>query len=134
MNDIILPLCICVVLPIAVVLITSLTKINADNKRSQVIIKAIEANKDIDADKLVESLKNSQKTPREILNRRLQRGTMYSIIGVMLLIVGGINGAIGASIDDDGVAIPLIAGGIAIAIGVSNLITYRVSRKQPVED
>lgn len=134
MNDIILPLCICVVLPIAVVLITSLTKINADNKRSQVIIKAIDANKDIDADKLAESLKNTQKTPREILNRRLQRGTMYSIIGVMLLIVGGINGAIGSSIDDDGVAIPLIAGGIAIAIGLSNLITYRVSSKQPVED
>lgn len=39
--EILVPIFVCVVLPVAVVLITSLTKINSDNRRTQIIIKAI---------------------------------------------------------------------------------------------
>lgn len=121
---------ICVVLPIAVVLITALTKINADNKRTQVIIKAIEANNDIDADKLAESLKKTQRTPLEMLNLRLLRGCIFSFVGLALAIVGVVNLANGALASSDPVTVPLMFGGASLAIGLSYVVVYFVTRKQ----
>lgn len=57
-----IPFGVCVVLPIAIVLIVFLTKINSDNKRAQVLIKAIESNNDINTDKLVEAMQNQKKS------------------------------------------------------------------------
>lgn len=121
---------ICVVLPIAVVLITALTKMNADNKRTQVIIKAIEANNDIDADKLADSLKKPQRTPLELLNLRLLRGCIFSFVGLALAIVGVVNLANGALASSDPVTVPLMFGGASIAIGLSYVVVYFVTRKQ----
>lgn len=130
MVSILLPISICVILPIAVVLIISLAKMNADNKRSQILIKAIEANKDVDTDKLIESLKTPKKTAREILNARLLRGCMYSLIGLGLVIVGIVNLLTGSDFNADPVTVPFIFGGISLAIGLSYLIVYYVTRKQ----
>lgn len=121
---------ICVVLPIAVVLITALTKMNADNKRTQVIIKAIEANNDIDADKLADSLKKPQRTPLELLNLRLLRGCIFSFVGLALAIVGIVNLANGALASSDPVTVPLMFGGASLAIGLSYVVVYFVTRKQ----
>lgn len=130
MTQTIVPIFVCVVLPVAIVLITSLRKMYVENKRTQIIIKAIEANKEVDTDKLLESLKGSQKTAREILNARLLRGCMYSLIGVALAIVGIVNLATGAEFSADPVTVPFVFGGIALAIGLSYLIVYFVTRKQ----
>lgn len=124
------PIFICVVLPITIVLIVSITKMYGDKKRSQIIIKALEVNKDVDTGKLIESLKKNQKTIRETLTTRLQCCCMFSLIGLVFVIVGIVNFASGVSATDDDVSVPLILGGIAIAIGVSYLITYLVTRKQ----
>ena len=122
-------LCGCV-LPIAIVLIISLRKMNEASQRSQIIIKAIEANKDVDTDKLIESLKKPQKTQQEILNGRLLRGCMYSLIGVALAIVGIVNLSSGSEFSDDPVTVPFLFGGISLAIGISYLIVYFVTGKE----
>ena len=68
MQHILIPISICVILPIAVVLIISLQKRNSDNKRAEVLLKAIETNKDIDVDRLTEAMSYNRprKTPAEI--------------------------------------------------------------------
>lgn len=124
------PIFVCVVLPIAIVLIISLARMNSDNRQTQIIIKAIESNKDVDADKLIESLKKPQKTSREILNVRLLRGCMYTLIGIFLAIVGIVNLVTGSEVSADPVTVPFIFGGIALAIGISYLIVWQVTRKQ----
>lgn len=129
-SETLVPIFICVVLPIAIVLIVCLTRMNADNKRTKIIIKAIEANKDVDTDKLIESLKTPKKTAREILNARLLRGCMYSLIGLGLVIVGIVNLLTGSDFNADPVTVPFIFGGISLAIGLSYLIVYYVTRKQ----
>jgi ABC-type Fe3+ transport system permease subunit len=130
MESILVPIFVCVVLPVAIVLITSLAKMHSENKRTQIIIKAIEANKDVDTDKLIESLKKPQKTAREMLNLRLLRGCRFSLIGIALAIVGFVNSVTGSDFSDDSVTIPMILGGISIAIGISYLIVWNVTRKQ----
>lgn len=132
MEEIVIPIFVCVVLPISIVLIISLRKMNRDNKRTQIIIRAIEANKDIDTEKLIESLQTQIRKPTalEILNARLLRGCMYSLIGVILAIFGIVSLTLGYKFDSEAVTISFLFGGVSLAIGISYLIVYFVTRKQ----
>lgn len=130
MEDILVPIFICVVLPVAIVAIVFYTKINNDNKRSKVLIKAIESNCNINADKLAEALQKPRKTEREILNGRLLRGCIFSLIGLALCIIGLVEYLNGVEMGADPATIPLIFGSISAAIGVSYLIVYFATRRQ----
>ncbi len=125
-----IPIFICVVLPVAIVLIVFIAAMNSDNKRAQVLIKAIEANNGVDADKLAEALQKPRKTAREILNLRLLRGCIFSFIGLALVTVGIANVISGTDFSADPVTVPLLFGGVSIAVGVSFLVVYFVTRKQ----
>lgn len=128
MSTAILPIFICVVLPVAIVLINAINSMHADNKQAEILIKAIEANNNIDANKLAESLSRPQKTAREILNLRLLRGCIFSLIGIALVIVGLINFATGTGFSADPVTVPMVFGGASLAIGISYMIVYFVTR------
>ena len=133
MTSIIVPIFICVVLPVAIVAIIYAASINSDNQRSKVLIKAIESNCGIDADKLAEALQKPKKTAREILNLRLLRGCIFSFIGVALCAGGIIALCVGLEFTSETVAMQLLFGGASLAIGLSYLIVYFVSRKQVKE-
>lgn len=130
MIEYLFPILLCVVLPIVIVLIESLTKINGENKRAQIILKVIEANKDIDTDKLVEALKTPRKSAREKLSMRLLLGCIFTLIGVALVIVGIVSFCMGSEFASDPVTVPLILGGISLAVGLSYLVVCFVTRGQ----
>ena len=130
MEDVLIPIFVACVMPIAIVLIVALRKSNTVNKRSEILIKAIEANKEVDTDKLIEAMKEPTKSPQEILNARLLRGCMFSLIGLALVLVGIVNLAIGTEFSADPVTVPMMFGGISLAIGISYLIVYFVTRNQ----
>lgn len=125
-----IPIFICVVLPIAIVAIVFAAVINNDNKRTQVLIKAIESNCEIDVDKLAEALQKPKKTAREILNLRLLRGCIFSFIGLALCIVGIVSHCQGTEFSSDPVTFPIVFGGASLAIGLSYMVVYFVTRKQ----
>lgn len=124
------PIFICVVLPVSIVLIVFLAAMNSDNKRAKILIKAIEAGNGIDADRLAEALRKPQKSERQILNLRLLRGCIFSFVGLALCIVGIVSLCSGSEFDSDPVTVPLIFGGASFAIGLSYLVVYFVTRKQ----
>lgn len=130
MEDILVPIFICVVLPVSIVAIVFAAAMNNDNKRSKVLIKAIESNCGIDAEKLAESLQKPKKTAREILNLRLLRGCIFSFVGLALCIVGIVSFCTGTEFSSDPVSVPLVFGGASLAIGLSYLVVYFVTRKQ----
>ncbi|MDE6650537.1 MAG: hypothetical protein K2K45_11470 [Muribaculaceae bacterium] len=103
---------------------------NSDNKRSEIIIKAIEANNGMETSKLIDSLKKPKKSMQEIRNARLLRGCIYSLIGIALTIVGTANLLTGCEFSEDPVTVPFVFGGISIALGISYLIVYFVTRNQ----
>lgn len=77
-------------LPVLVVWIVSRTKTNSDNRRAEVLIKAIESNNAVDADKLAEALtdpKKRRKTPFEEQVGRLTGGCVCTFLGLALNIV-----------------------------------------------
>ncbi len=130
MVEILVPIFCGCVMPIAIVLIVAFRKSNVVNKRSEILIRAIEANKEVDTDKLIEAMKEPKKSPQEVLNARLLRGCMFTLIGVVLIICGFAGMASGIGFTDDEVSAPFIFGGISLAIGVSYLIVYYITRKQ----
>lgn len=129
---IIVPIFICVILPVSIVLIFYLWKINKDNKRSKILIKAIESNPGLDIDKFAESLQSPKRSETELLNLRLLRGLIFTFCGIILVIVGVVVYYSDKVMTDEAV-MPMILGGISFAVGLSYLIVYRVSRKQIID-
>ena len=130
MTEILVPIFICVVLPVAIVAIVCAAAMNSDNKRAKVLMKAIESGCGIDADSLAAALQKPKKTTREILNLRLLRGCIFSFIGLALCIVGIVSLCMGTEFSADSVTVPLVFGGASLAIGLSYLVVYFVTRKQ----
>lgn len=124
------PIMICAILPICIVLITHLTIVNKENNRAKVLIKAIEANNSIDADKLASALNKPKKTPVELLNRRLLRGCVLLLLGMFFIGYYVVNRAGGTPDNPDFLTTILLLGGSSSAIGAGFLITYFVTRKQ----
>lgn len=132
MEDILVPIFICALMPVAIVYIVFNAARNSDNRRADVLIKAIESGNIVDADKLAEALRKPQKSARELLNGRLLRACIFTFIGIALLCIGIVNYTQGVAIDiyDDPVRVPLIFGSISLAIGLSYMIVFCFSKRQ----
>ncbi len=122
-------LSICVGLPVSIVLIVYIASMYSDNKRAQILLKAIETNHNIDADQLAKALQKPRKSRRDILNLRLLRGCILSLMGLAISVEPLIKAF--TSTTDNSSAIDLLTlGGILLAVGISYLIVYFVTRKQ----
>ena len=126
-----LPLCICVVLPIMVVWLWTRMKTRNNDKRAEIVLEALKKDNDIDAGKLVEALASPKKTALEVLHNRLMYGCRFSLVGIAILICSY---ASYLKFYDDGIWYNLlVVGSIVLAIGISFLVVYFVTRKSVTE-
>lgn len=133
MVAILVPIFVCVVLPVCIVGIYYASTAYSAKKRSEVLIKAIEANNNIDTDRLAEILGDEgkkSKTPAEQLAGRLLRGTTFSLIGLVLIALSIGNMCTGVDFQSDSAFIPMLAGGVSLAIGIAFLVVYFATRRQ----
>lgn len=129
MVEILVPIFCGCILPIAVVLIVQLRKRNTDNKRAEVMIKALETGEDIKVEKLAEALGKPILSPQELLNARLLNGCKYTFVGLALILINLL-----VSRDQDLKIMLYLCGSIAMAIGLAYLIVYFVTRGQVSND
>lgn len=133
LEAILIPLGVCVALPVLIVWLVYRSRTNKDNRRAEVLIEAIKANGGIDADKLVEAFGEKRRTMKDRLATYLLRGCIFSLTGVAAGIALAWMGFAGSmSVDDMGFYI--IATGVLLAVGAGYLITYYVIRKQEFTD
>ncbi|MDE6854471.1 MAG: hypothetical protein K2J38_05390 [Muribaculaceae bacterium] len=125
---IIVPIAICVVLPVLISWIKYRHDTNKDNKNAEIILKAIENNSCIDADSLVEALGKKRKTPLEVLQQRLLRGCIFTLIGIAAAIYSVIDACTTAYFDINDQPAFIVAG-VCLAIGIAYLVVYFVTRK-----
>ena len=123
------PIAICVVLPVMIVWLTTRGKINADKLRAQIILEAIRNNPNVNPKELAEMFKPATKSEKEILNKRLQRGTVCSFLGL-----GGIIGSLLISyfgfFTSEDLMVAIFLSVIVLAVGVGSLVTFFYQRKQ----
>ena len=126
---ILVPIAICVVLPVMIVWLTTRGKINADKLRAQIILEAIRNNPNVNPKELAEMFKPATKSEKEILNKRLQRGTVCSFLGL-----GGIIGSLLISyfgfFTSEDLMVAIFLSVIVLAVGVGSLVTFFYQRKQ----
>lgn len=122
---ILVPLGLGLVLPVMIVWLTTRTRINSDNKKTEVLIEAIKSGHVPDAEILAEVLTKSSKTPRQILESRLLRGCVSTLAGITLAVLT----VILTECDEDLSFMMVLGAGILLSVGIGNLIVYFVTRK-----
>ena len=126
MEDVLVPIFCGCVLPVMIVLIISMRKKNSDDKRAEILIKAIESGEAVDADKLAEALGKPRHTPLEILNARLLRGCLYTLVGLALAVVY----LVWPANNTNSLMSLILLSAVSTAVGISYLIVYFVTRNQ----
>lgn len=133
MQSVLVPIFICCVLPIAIVLIESLQRRHRENKRSEILMKAIETNKDINLERIAEAMadRRPRRTPEEIRMRRLLLGCILSLVGLAFVIIALLSWLIGnMPFGADEVVDPMLLAALILPVGISYLIVYFVSGKK----
>ena len=115
---IVIPLAICVVLPVAIVWIVFYF-INQRNKmQSRIVLESLKANPNIDTDKLISALQTPTRGPWEKLSRKLLRGSIFTLTGIAFIFLGAFSQE-----GDEGFGCWVVAG-VCLAVGIGFLITY----------
>ena len=128
MEDILIPIFICVVLPVAIVWLALRNQRNETNKKAEVMLKAIESGATLDDDFF--RTRQQTKTVKEKLLDRLTGASITSLLGIACL-VGGILicNATSWSFEEGPLCLLPVTGGILLAIGIALFVVYFVGKK-----
>ena len=129
--DILIPLGICVVLPVMIVWLVTRTRQNETNRKTEIMLKAIESGATLDANFFKEQ--QNTKTIKERLLGRLTGASVMSLLGVALLAVAVV---FGNSYAPDGwnflkspAPVFAVIGGVLLAIGLALFAVFFVGKK-----
>ena len=131
MEDILIPIFICVVLPITIVWLVSRAKQNETNKKAEIMLRAIEAGVPVDLSQFNDDKKKPNKTVKQSLLEKLNGACITSLMGAAFLTFGIVryfNPAFGGEdmfLED----LLLPAGAIMLAVGIGLFISYFVGKK-----
>lgn len=123
---------ICVVMPVSIVWIVFSSISKSDSRQTEVIIKAIENNPDIDAERLIEAMRKPRKTYRQIQQTRLLCACLFTLLGIAASIIAGI---LAYQVPTRYMHYPaMVLAGIFLAIGIAYAVVYYVGNKSAGED
>lgn len=120
--EILIPIGVAVVLPVAIVAIVFKSALASDRNRKEIILAALEKNPNLDVEDLVKRMKKSNKLIKEKLLARLEHGCLCCLMGVAFMLLYFFLGVQG----EDFI---VVVGAALIAIGIAFLISYFVGRR-----
>ena len=121
------PIAICVVLPIAIVWMTTRTRIKRDNLRKEIILAAMEKNSDIDIEEMTKKLNRPRKLLKEKLIMRLLCGSMFVGFGILTYVALAVYMCIFRPDKDMFVVLSPLAVP-SLAVGIAFLINFFVGK------
>ena len=126
-EETIIPIGICVILPIIIVWLIMRRKTNETNRRTEVLLAAIEKNPDMDMEDFIKKMNPKTKTTKERLMNRLLWGLVFIAIGASTLLSAlyqDYQG--GAGLD----YFPIYSGsGCLLLIGISFVAVFFISKR-----
>lgn len=120
--QILVPLGVAVVLPVAIVAIVFKSALASERNRKEIVLAVLEKNPDIDVEQLMKNLKKSEKLIKEKLLARLERGCLCCLMGMAFMVLYFFLGVQG----EDFIT---VVGAALIAIGIAFLVSYFVGRR-----
>lgn len=125
--QILVPIGVAVVLPIAIVAIVFRSALASERNRKEIVLAVLEKNPDIDVEQLMKNLKKSEKLIKEKLLARLERGCLCCLMGVAFMLIYFF---LGVQSED----LIVVVGAALIAIGIAFLISYFVGRRMLAQE
>ena len=132
LTAIIVPLGIVVVLPIAIAYIAYKKKQHETNKRSEIVMAAIEKNSDIDVQEFLSKLNPPQKTYKERMLNRLHQEILWGticLIGGAVCIIAIVTTSLINGYEGMDIGFLTLFGIIPLAIGIGLLVAYKSGKK-----
>ena len=120
--QILVPIGVAVVLPIAIVAIVFRSALASERNRKEIVLAVLEKNPDIDVEQLMKNLKKSEKLIKEKLLARLERGCLCCLMGMAFMVLYFFLGVQGEDLI-------VVVGAALIAIGIAFLVGYFVGRR-----
>lgn len=128
LTEILVPICVCVVLPTVIVWLVSRTKQNETNRKAEIMLKAIETGAPIDANFF--GARSGCKSIKERLLGKLTGACVTSLTGFFLMLVGCCySNAHGWDLSESPSPLMVIAGGIMFCVGIALFISYFSGKK-----
>ena len=115
----------CVVLPLLIVWFFVKSRINTTNKRTEIILAALEKNNDVDIEDLLKKMSPKKSATLKMLNRQLWAyicliaGVLIEAFGIMLFFM---------STHEDFLVL-CVVGGIPLALGIALLVNFYTAKK-----
>lgn len=125
--QILVPIGVAVVLPIAIVAIVFRSALASERNRKEIVFAVLEKNPDIDVEQLMKNLKKSEKLIKEKLLARLERGCLCCLMGVAFMLLYFF---LGVQSED----LIVVVGAALIAIGIAFLVSYFVGRRMLAQE
>lgn len=136
-GDIIKPILILVVLPITIFWLYLRNRKDENEKRTQIVMAAIEKNGEIDVQEFFKNLNKPRKTVREKLVMQLHwellLGGIFTVFGLVVFIALGVMSLVGGLVDQNVIAMSCFWGIPTLALGAGLLIAYFSGRKMMKE-
>lgn len=134
MEDILVPIAVCVALPVLIVWLVSRTRQNETNRKTEIMLKAIESGAAIDVDFF--KAKQEGMTIKERLLKRLTTGCVFTLLGIALLIIGAVNGRMCLEMitSNGSSSVPMIFGGAFLAVGIAFLVVFFVGKRMMAKE
>lgn len=123
LTELLVPIGVCVALPISIVYLILKRKIISENNKKEIILAALEKNADVNIEELVKKTSAPDKLLKEKLLRKLQWGLMTIVLSIGLFMYAIFVG------DADELKLYVIGSVALLAIGVSLLFTYLMGKK-----
>ena len=129
LTEILVPIFVCVILPVAIVFIIGRTRQNEINRKSEIMIKAIENGQQIDPElfKATTPEPKAPKTLKQELVEKLTGGCVVTLMGVAFLTLYCINLFMPEAHIMFGNWLA-VAGGVMLAVGIGLLVSYFASK------
>lgn len=136
MEDIIIPILVCVVLPVAIVWLVARTKQNETNRKAEIMLKAIEAGVPLDMTQFEPAKKQkANKSIKQDLLEKLNGACITGLMGIGFLTLGilrVVNTDFGRNTLLNNFWLNrfwLPAGCVLLAVGIGLFISYFVGKK-----
>ena len=117
-----------VVLPVLLMWLHNRRKINETNQRTQIVLAAIEKNKETDVEELLRKMAPKQKLLKEKLLTKLLWGGIIAFLGTTLIVFCIVQGIIGG-MPTEVLQIFSLIGAVLLGVGIAFLVNYYVGKK-----
>lgn len=128
LEEVLVPVAICVILPISIVAIVVGKKRHEMNKRTEILLAAIEKNAELDVDEYLRKMSPNKKTIKERLITKLLWGSVLSALGVAVLVYSFWMDILGGMLTRS-LKGQYMSGATLLLVGLAIILVFFISKK-----